>query len=146
MATPAQFDAPTHIIGLSCTTSHATAGTDIGALWAAARAAKFLTIGASIWAAYHSYAEGGSRYTLTIGRGAQADEVVPDGQSQVAVPEQQWHHDATDGSIGDLQRVWGAIWARWPDGGPRTFQVDLERWTMAPDHSTQADIYTGVRA
>lgn len=146
MATPADFKAPTHLIGISCTTTAATANVDIGALWAQARASKFLTIGEPVWAAYHTYVDGGMGFTLTVGRAGTADEVVPAGQTRVAVPEQTWRHEPTDGSIGGLQQVWGAIWARWPDGGPRTFQVDLERWFMAPDGTMQADIYLGVRA
>lgn len=137
-----------HVLGLSCETNHERASTDIGALWARAAEAGLLASSREAYAVYHHYevANGGYEVTVTVGRKAGAEEAAKPGETRVAVPEQRCLHIVTDGSIPAVQRAWADVWREFPDGGPRTFLADAERWVMGPNGvPSRADVYVGVR-
>jgi predicted transcriptional regulator YdeE len=137
-----------HVIGLSCETNHLRASADIGALWARAAEAGLLAGSPEAYAVYHRYkvTNGGYEVTVTVGRRASPNEAPGEGQTLVAVPEQRCMHVVTDGSIPAVQRAWSDMWSRWPDGGPRAFLADAERWEMGPSGvPARADVYVGMR-
>jgi predicted transcriptional regulator YdeE len=140
------------IVGVTGTTNEKTAFTDIGALWAKAAAAGVFGTDANAYAVYHNYQvrPGGYTCSVTIGRKVETSDVSMASKKElvsVLVPAQTCEVVATDGSIPSVQKAWGDLWSRWPDGGPRTFAADFEHWKMGPAGQPQsADIYIGVQA
>ncbi len=118
----------------------------IGALWQRAGAGGLFD-SAEAWAVYHRYQRttDGLVLTITVGRLAEPGEPVPEGCERVQVPAQPSVHLPTDGSVPEVHRAWASVWSRWPDGGPRRFEADTERWFMGAGGTPErADIYVGV--
>lgn len=141
--------APMHVVGVTGQTSSATAMRDIAALWERAASLGVFT-GPEAFAVYDHYQlfPGTTDYTVTVtvGRAATRDEVVPDGLVRVEVPEQTGALIVTDGSIAGVQQAWAEVWQRWPDGGARGFVADVEHWRMGPHgQPASAEIFIGMR-
>lgn len=133
--------------GLSCRTSHAEAGQDIGALWEKVAASGLLEGHGRAVAVYHDYDVGpeGYQVTVTVGREASGD-AVPEGAQRVRVPTQRCAVWKTDGSVPEVVAVWQKVWEQWPDGGPRSFGADVEIWEQSADGKPHAaTVYVGVR-
>ena len=137
---------PLHIIGVTCVTNETSASNDIGALWGRAMGAG---LGAQhMYAVYRNYhlRSGGFSVEVIVGRIAAPHEPVVAGCITVDVPAQVAHCVVTDGSVVGVQRAWSDIWAQWPDGGPRSFVADVERWQMSSDGNPQrAEVLVGLR-
>ncbi len=134
--------------GLSIRTSHATARDDIGPLWGRVAAAGILDGKAQAVAVYHDYEvrPDGYEVTLTVGSDAATSDDVPAGLVRVEVPAQRCAVWETDGSVEQVVAAWQDVWARWPDGGPRSFAADVEIWTHGSgDVAQMALVYVGVR-
>lgn len=139
---------PMHVLGVSCRTSDTEATRDIGALWARAGALGLLSSRPEAFAVYHQYVVENGHYevTVTVGRAARADQVVPEGLSLVEVPAQHGSIIRTDGNIPSVQQGWASVWTRWPDGAARSFVADLEQWKMGADgRPASADIFFGLK-
>lgn len=136
----------TQIAGLSCRTNHERAMQDIAALWEEVRAAGLLAHCTEAWALYHDYqlTSGGYEVTVTVGASVMANS--KQSGSVLTVPPQSCVRLSTDGSIAQVADAWQKVWTMWPDGGPRTFVMDAERWILGPNGTpTSADIFVGVR-
>ena len=137
------------IQGIQCTTNHERAMADIGALWQRAGSEGVLQPGPAAWAVYHDYqlADGGYSVTVTVGQEVPEGTSLPEGRVEVELPAQTCHCIETDGQIPSVQKAWADLWARWPDGGPRSFVADAERWRMGPNGvPSSAEIFVGVRS
>lgn len=138
---------PLRVVGISCVTDQDGAIRDIGALWQRAAEAGLLAGSSEAVAVYHAYEVGGGGYRVkvTVGHEVGAGDLPTEGHELALVPAQRGLLIETDGSLDAVREAWGSVWARWPDGGPRAFTADVERWTMGDRGvPVRADVFVGL--
>lgn len=126
------------LVGVRCRTTPAEAVHAIGELWARAGEAVLRT-DEPAFSAYFAYEPDGA-YSVLVGRALAPDASPPAGLEVLDVPGQPCVVEEVTAEPAAVGAWWGALWQRWPDGGPRTFTVDVERWS--PGGSVE--IFVGV--
>lgn len=132
--------APLRLVGVTCRTTHADASRDVGSLWHRA-SQQGLHAGEPAFSAYYDYDLDEGAYSVMVGRALAAGEPVPDGLDVLEVPGQECLVEQLPADPAAVGGWWGGLWGRWPNGGPRRFAVDLERWTgQGPGHHVEVRV------
>lgn len=129
------------IVGISVTTSEATAPQDIGGLWGKAAASGVLRGDDYNYGVYCDYEKGrrGS-YRVVVGSESEAEPL--DGQVVIEIPAGPYEVIEAEGAVEEIVgAAWQQVWKNWEER--RTFAVDYERYLGAPEHS-KFGLYIGV--
>ncbi|MBL4633977.1 MAG: effector binding domain-containing protein [Kofleriaceae bacterium] len=129
------------IVGISITTSEATAPQDIGALWGKAAVSGVLSGDSYNYGVYCDYEDGRhGNYRVVVGSESDAEPAA--GQVVIEIPVGSYEVIEDEGAV---EQIVGAAWQQaWTNyGEKRSFAVDYERYLGSPEHS-KFGLYIGV--